>query len=245
MVMSKKDRQALLAQSTYGAGGSGAKPRKTGFRNLVVSQVETLSSNKGSISSAEFQVEVNKKGSKISVNPHQQELVRLAENPKYIESDREHYEQTVWFNEIFLNYQQYYGLCASVPNGGNRDGAEKFRLTAEGLKPGWPDTQVMLPSPKYMGLFIEFKKPYECFKDATVAKAAVAPHQIATIRMLRSQGFAAFVAFGAFEGLKIFQSYIGEGAPLETLPPVLPRGTPKNSASWRGASAIQRNLRSS
>lgn len=218
MVMSKDERNALLAQSTYGSGGKGTAQRKTGFRNLKVTQVETLNKSNGSISAADFQKETAKKGSNISENPHQQELARLAETPKYIELDREHYEQTVFFNEVYLKYPLHYHLLASVPNGGKRDKGERFRLTAEGLKPGWPDTQLMFPSHGYRALFIEFKKPYECFADASAARGGVASHQIATIRMLRSQGFAAFIAFGAFEALKIFEAYIGVSGDIKTIP---------------------------
>ena len=74
----------------------------------------------------------------------------------------EHQIQVDWFN--WLHYlsgldQDVTDLIYAVPNGGARLPKEAIRLKAEGVKPGIPDVNIDIPSPRYHGMRIEFKKP--------------------------------------------------------------------------------------
>lgn len=50
-------------------------------------------------------------------------------------------------------------LLFAVPNGGKRDARTAARMKYEGVRPGIPDVLFGLPSDKYIGLAIEFKRP--------------------------------------------------------------------------------------
>ncbi|MCZ4310145.1 hypothetical protein AB6D66_01790 [Vibrio pomeroyi] len=208
-VLSKEDRLALLAQSTYGKGQAGTKSRSTGFRQVNTKTLGDQQQKSGSVSVGYLREVTAQPVSRIENNPHWQEIKRLEAKPELMAKDREHYEQTLFFAQVLDKYPEYYGLLSAVPNGGFRRKAERWRLCAEGQKAGWPDTQFMKPSLGFHALFIEFKKPFECFKNIGDARRSVKSHQVATLRMLISQGYAAKVAFGAREAFEIFEAYIG------------------------------------
>lgn len=226
-VLTVKERQELLAQSTYGSGRNGiASIRCTGFSRVTVGNEGLGQKAGGSVSLKQFRSELRLNNEPI--NPHRKEILRMERNPVLIDKDREHYEQTLFFAEVFDNYPQYYNLTAATPNGGFRKKAERWRLCAEGQKAGWPDTQFMMPRHGYNGLFIEFKKPFECYRCISDARRATKPHQINTLRMLVAQDYAGFVAFGAKEGMRIFEAYLQGRSTLEGLKLFFPNETLNN-----------------
>ena len=89
---------------------------------------------------------------------------------KYEKKLTEHQHQAIvitWFDEfctITPEFAHLYGKLASVPNGaflaGNagRRAAQMNKLKAEGLRPGYPDLQLLWPCGSYHGLLIEMKK---------------------------------------------------------------------------------------
>lgn len=160
----------------------------------------------------------------IHKNPHQQEINRLEKKPELIKKDREYFEQTFFFTILFDDHQNDYPLWSAIPNGGKRLKGERWRLMASGQKAGMPDTQFMMPCNGYSGLFIEFKKPIECYKSASEARAAVKSHQVATLRMLATQGYAVRVAFGAREAIEIFKAYKLGASNFSKLPVFYPPG---------------------
>ena len=215
-VLSVRERQELLAQSSYGAAGAkSTKKRKTGFRSVNSLSLEKTN---GRPSLKQFKVAASQSVIKASEsNIHRREIERLEANPELINKDREYFEQTLFFAEVYDLYPQYYPALCAVPNGGFRLKAERWRLSASGQKAGWPDTQLMLASLGFYGLFIEFKKPFDCYKSLSEARGAVKPHQVATLRMLNSQGYAGRVAFGYLEAMQIFEAYVGVKGDLNSL----------------------------
>ncbi|EPR7483969.1 TPA: hypothetical protein ACGSTL_001279 [Vibrio parahaemolyticus] len=217
-VLSVKERQELLAQSTYGNGGKGkGRSRGTGFRGVTGASELPSKDGTGSVSLKALRTVIGQTPAKVPSNPHRKEIQRLENNPDLIQKDREHYEQTMFFAEVYEKYPQFYNLLAATPNGGFRKKAERWRLCAEGQKAGWPDTQFMLPRHGFYGLFIEFKKPFECYRCMSEARRAPKPHQINTLRMLVGQGYAGFIAYGAREAMKIFEAYIAQRPVMEDL----------------------------
>lgn len=116
-VLTVKERQELLAQSTYGSGRNGiASSRCTGFSRVTVGNEGLGQKAGGSVSLKQFRSELRLNNEPI--NPHRKEILRMERNPVLIDKDREHYEQTLFFAEVFDNYPQYYNLTAATPNGG-------------------------------------------------------------------------------------------------------------------------------
>ncbi|MDF4421854.1 hypothetical protein [Vibrio parahaemolyticus] len=217
-VLSVKERQELLAQSTYGSGGkSKGNGRGAGFRGVTGVPELPGKDGTGSVSLKALRTLIDKDPAKVPSNPHRKEIQRLEKKPELIQKDREHYEQTIFFAEVYEKYPQYYNLLAATPNGGFRKKAERWRLCAEGQKAGWPDTQFMLPRHGFHGLFIEFKKPFECYRYMSEARRAPKPHQINTLRMLVGQGYAGLIAYGAREAMQIFEAYIAERSVMDEL----------------------------
>lgn len=225
-VLPKEDRMALLAQSSYGRGKGKAtaaisesnvdnqsgheKRRKTGFRTLSSVQVDNIASADGRMDAKRLNKMIGDPQSNISENPHKQEIERLEAKPDLIAKDREHYDQTIFFSVIYETFPMEYLMTCATPNGGLRDKGVRWRLLAEGQRPGWPDTQCSIPSNGYCGLYIEFKKPLECFKSTSEARRAVKEHQRSTLRMLAYFGYAVFVAYGWQEGVEIYKAYFNK-----------------------------------
>lgn len=225
-VLPKEDRLALLAQSSYGRSrvkstsaqqtssaekySGHEKRRKTGFRSLSSVQVDNIKTADGRIDTKRLNQMIGDPQSKISENPHKQEIERLEAKPELIDKDREHYDQTIFFSVIFELFPMEYLMTCATPNGGLRDKGVRWRLLAEGQRPGWPDTQCSIPSNGYSGLYIEFKKPIEYFKSSSEARRAVKEHQRSTLRMLAYFGYAVFVAYGWQEGVEIYKAYFNK-----------------------------------
>ena len=217
-VLSLEKRRELLAQSTYGTGAAttsskSSKSRVSGFRNI---NPGNLKKTNGRVSLKQLNVVVQQSETE-QENPHLTEIRRLENDIKLIKKDPEHYQQTLFFSDVFVKHPNYYDLVFSIPNGGLRGKAERWRIKAEGQKKGMPDVACMYPTESYHGLFIEFKKPFEDFKYISDARAAIAPHQLEKLSLLRKQGYAAFVAYGAKEAMMIFEAYLGLGGDLKSL----------------------------
>ncbi|MBD0788132.1 hypothetical protein HUO09_17395 [Vibrio sp. Y2-5] len=225
-VLSKEQRLELLAQSTYAKKTSSTNKgkankstsdsstelkRKTGFRKLTQSQIDKLTSTNKQVDTKQLKLVISDPQSKISRNPHRQELDRLHDNPHFIDNDPEHYEQTQFFCQIIDLFPLEYRMTCATPNGGQRIKGERFRLLGEGLQPGWPDTQCSIARQGYHGLYIEFKKPLNKFRNENEAIKSVKAHQRSTLRMLNYFGNCTHVAFGWQEGLDIFKAYHGYG----------------------------------
>ena len=99
-------------------------------------------------------------------------------------------------------YLRYRGLLFShTPNEGKRTPATAGILKSMGMSPGFPDLFIYEPRGKYHGLAIEMKsktgKPSE--------------GQIAWLSHLNKRGYAAYIAYGADEAIRIIETNDKEG----------------------------------
>lgn len=91
--------------------------------------------------------------------------------------------------------------CFHIPNGGSRNKAEAASLKRQGVKAGVPDLFVPVAKCGCHGLFIEMK----------AQKGRVSGHQANWIRLLRGQGYAAYVCYGAKNAIRLIGLYMGGG----------------------------------
>jgi len=92
------------------------------------------------------------------------------------------------------------GLIIHIPNGGLRSRSEAARLKAMGVRSGVSDLFLPVPVPPHAGLWIEMK----------AQGGAVAPKQDEWLDLMRSSGYAAFVAVGADEAIALIKDYLGQ-----------------------------------
>lgn len=88
-----------------------------------------------------------------------------------------------------------------VPNGGSRNKAEAARLKAQGVKAGVPDLCVPVARGCYHSLYIEMKHG----RNRPTGK------QLEWIALLRSEGMAAFVCYGASNAIALIETYLSLG----------------------------------
>lgn len=91
-----------------------------------------------------------------------------------------------------------------VPNGGSRHPAEAARLKAQGVKAGVPDLCVPVAAGGYHGLFVEMK---------AVKGGRVSAKQAEWLRLLRRQGYAAWVCKGADAAIACIEGYLEGSEP--------------------------------
>ena len=87
----------------------------------------------------------------------------------------------------------------AIPNGGRRDAKEAAHLKKQGVKPGVPDLFVPVARGGYHGLFIEMKDGRNKPTDK----------QAEWIALLRDEGYAAFVCYGAGNAMACADWYMG------------------------------------
>jgi len=94
-------------------------------------------------------------------------------------------------------------LIASA-NGGARNAKEGARLKREGVKAGYPDITLDLPSKEYHGLRIELKKPKERGKQTSNPTRI----QKDRIKMLNKAGYLAICCWGWTEAKDVIENYL-------------------------------------
>lgn len=122
----------------------------------------------------------------------------------------EHAQQCAVFAWAALNRVKHPALrwMHAIPNGGERDRVVAGRMKAEGVRAGVSD--ICLPSPRgnYHGLYVELKLASR--KDST-EWGGCQDNQIAFIKDMREEGYAAFVAYGWEHAVRIIEGYLGLG----------------------------------
>ena len=86
----------------------------------------------------------------------------------------------------------------AIPNGGKRDPKEAAYLKRQGVKAGVPDLFIPVASEDYHGLFIELK----------IGNNKPTPAQKEWLRRLRSEGYAAYVCYGASNAIACIEAYL-------------------------------------
>jgi len=79
----------------------------------------------------------------------------------------EHQVQAAFFDLVALHASRspLLGLIHAIPNGGARHRRTAGRLKAEGVRAGVPDVHWPVASGPYIGLWIEFKRPWNDLSD--------------------------------------------------------------------------------
>jgi hypothetical protein len=124
--------------------------------------------------------------------------------------DVEHQEQVkiIQWAELYKSKWPQLGFLAAVPNGGHRHLSVAKKLKAEGVRSGYPDLVLNVPSGKYHGLFIELKAP----------KGRPTESQKEWLVNLMRAGNAALVCYGADEAIKALSWYCsGANAEIELI----------------------------
>ena len=111
----------------------------------------------------------------------------------------EHQEAVSFMVELALKDEAIAKLIFHIANEGASSAARGAKLRREGVKAGVPDYFIPRAAHGFHGLFIELKKR---------KYAVVSSSQLAWIRALRAEGYAAEFAFGAEEALTILCRYL-------------------------------------
>lgn len=106
-----------------------------------------------------------------------------------------------WFA---LQYSQYIGLLAAIPNGGRRDEVTGKILKAEGVVPGVSDLILFIPRQGYHALMIEMK----------TEKGQQQPSQKRWQALVEAQGYKYVICRSVFEFIKIINEYLAENQKL-------------------------------
>lgn len=85
-----------------------------------------------------------------------------------------------------------------IPNGGYRNPREAAHLKAQGVRAGVPDLFMPVAKNGHHGLFIEMK----------TAKGRPTDKQLEWVRLLRRQGYAAYVCRGAGNAIACVDQYM-------------------------------------
>jgi hypothetical protein len=106
---------------------------------------------------------------------------------------------------LFVTRAQYHPILRKrlthYANGGTRNKREAVNFKKQGVRPGVSDFFIPYPCNGYHGLWIEMKR--RCAKLSRVSK-----EQKEWLELMRSDGYAAYVAYGADHAWEIWMDYI-------------------------------------
>ena len=87
-----------------------------------------------------------------------------------------------------------------IPNGGSRNKIEAVNLKRQGVKSGVSDIFIPLARGGYHGLFIELK----------VGRNKPTDNQLEFINVMKKEGYAASVCYGAEAAIAVTRQYLSE-----------------------------------
>lgn len=100
-----------------------------------------------------------------------------------------------------VNYCDILGIPVfHVPNGGIRNKIEAANLKRQGVKAGVPDLVIPCARCGYHGLYIEMK----------TKTGRISDKQKEWLKLLRKEGYAAYVARGASQAIELIDHYMNE-----------------------------------
>ena len=94
-----------------------------------------------------------------------------------------------------------------IPNGGKRNAKEAARLKSQGVRAGFPDLFLFIPSNDFCGLAIEMKRPI--IKGHS--KPAVSKMQKDWLKRLSEQNYKSIVCYGWNEARLEILNYLNLG----------------------------------
>tara|TARA_R110002072_G_scaffold298960_1_gene473690 strand:+ start:6377 stop:6745 length:369 start_codon:yes stop_codon:yes gene_type:complete len=108
-------------------------------------------------------------------------------------------EQIAYFKWLQLQHPNIFDMAIHVPNGGKRSKAEGAIFKAMGVKKGFPDIAVFMPTEDFSGLMIEMKS----------AKGSPTPDQIDWGERLGERGYRWVICYGWQEAAQATSDYFG------------------------------------
>ncbi len=117
-------------------------------------------------------------------------------------SRSEHDDQVALVRWFDLQYPDLRGRLAACPNGGQRNVIVASKLKAEGVRPGYPDLNLLVARHGFSGLFIEMKRE---------KGGSLTAQQADWLQWLSGQGFMAVVCKGFDAGRDTITAYLKEG----------------------------------
>lgn len=97
-----------------------------------------------------------------------------------------------------LNYQ-IKKLLFKINNEGSKNSLDGYQNQLEGVLKGVSDYFLPLPKGKYHGLWVELKR---------TKGGKVSPEQLEWIGLMRENGYAAGVCYGADHAIKVIERYL-------------------------------------
>jgi len=109
-------------------------------------------------------------------------------------------EQVLFFNHVKKVHPALWEsrMIFAVPNGGKRTPMEAVKLKASGVLAGVSDIIVLLARGSYHGMCLEMKKD----------GGRLSPDQSLFLSSAKKHGYAAVVAVGHAEAIRVFNNYI-------------------------------------
>ena len=105
-----------------------------------------------------------------------------------------------WILKTRPNLDDYF---AHIGNERKCSVVQGAKLKAVGVKRGFPDFMLLLPSRGYHGLFIELKRSER-------KQSKLSPEQLSWLIRLNNKGYLADVCYGADEAISLIERYLGE-----------------------------------
>ncbi|WP_405120725.1 VRR-NUC domain-containing protein [Pseudomonas leptonychotis] len=115
----------------------------------------------------------------------------------------EHDEQKALIKWFDLQYPSLRGRLAACPNGGQRNVIVAAKLKAEGVRPGYPDLNLMTPRHGFAGLIIEMKR---------IKGGSITPQQADWLQWFSDQGFMAVCCKGFDSAKQTITDYLSKKA---------------------------------
>jgi len=127
--------------------------------------------------------------------------------------NEEHYEQVAVIHWALYHENKYpeLKLLYAVPNGGRRSIGVAKKLKAEGVKRGVPDLCLPVARAGCHGLYIEMKTKKEAADKKLGIKGSypsTSKEQKEYLQLLREQGYATWVAYGADDAIVVLENYL-------------------------------------
>ncbi len=114
-------------------------------------------------------------------------------------TEEQHQEQLgKWWAFVCKRYRKPEHLLFHPPSEGVRSIIFALRLKRLCWRKGFPDLQLLVPSSRYHGLFIELK----------TKKGRATPEQLQYISDLRSEGYAACLCYGFDAAKRCIEDYM-------------------------------------
>ena len=112
--------------------------------------------------------------------------------------NNEHLIQSAFIEWLSFKHKEVYKVTTSFPAGVYTSKTQRYKLSREGLKKGYPDVLIDYPKGIYHGFRVEFK----------YGRNKLQPAQCEWFELLESHGYYVCVAWSVDEAISHFENYI-------------------------------------